>query len=512
MAAPKLRFYDSGDVAEASTLTFAPTAGTPTAAQELHLWNDEDGTAGSDTATEVRITALARTQGDTNYTQNDEVLTSGWLEVRAIGANGTGISVQTTSWQRIGNGRYLYLLDIPAECNRELEFRLNVPASAGSVTKEIKIRAVASKLSVTLSEGFMESGAQGVYSGLGDELFSGILQGGVVTATGTPDDDINIANLIWIHKGIGYCKLAHAVTLNGDDGSSVALSSGESYWATISCGASGTLTVTKSDLGTSPLAANLREPVPDGEVLLCYVEREFDATIEQGDIYEEDRIYYRFAYADDGLDVTIYPGIAIVGDEKVSLSRPSTITLADDDDSYVWLNPDGTLTAELAGVPPQDHSLLLWLFTAASGSVTVAVDRRTYIGRRLHVVQMFIPGTLSVSDKAYGMFPSMSRGRIRPVNGVTFGVSATGTTSGATTATISKAEQGATSFTSLFTSSGSNDQRPSVAYNATSLVDFDALPEVLEVGPMAMFELNIAAIPGGSDSANAVACVLVEEV
>lgn len=514
MAAPQIRFYDSTDTSEASTLTFAPTAGTPTAAQQLNVWNDKDGTASSDTATEVRITALARTQGDTNYVMDDDVLTSGWLEVRAIGSGGTGIAAQTTSWQRIGRGRYLYLLDIPAECKRELEFRLNVPASAGSVTKEIKIRCICSKLSVTLSEGFMESGAQGVYSGLGDELFSGILQGGTITANGPADDKIDVSNLVWIHKGVGYVKLAHELTLSNLDSASAALASGESYWDTISCGASATLTHTKSVKGTSPLSTSLRPAVPAGEILLGYVEREFDATIESGDIYQADMLYYRFACATSGssLDVTIYPGIAIVGDEKVSLSRPTTVTLAASDDSYVWLNPDGTITDELAGTPPQDHSLLLYVFTTDGSGVTATVDRRAYIGRRLHVLQFEQEGTLSVSQKAYAMYPSMSRGRIRPVNGITFGVATRGTTSGGTKADFSKCEQGATSFTTLFTSSGSNDQRPNVAYNATSLVDFDALPEVLEVGPMAAFEMNIAAIPGGSDSANAFGCILIEEV
>lgn len=515
MAVPQLRFYESDDSGEASTLTFAPSAGTPTANQQLNLWNDKDGTNSSDTATGVRITALARTQGDTNYVADDDVLLNGWLEVRAIGENGTGIAAQTTSWQRIGRGRYLYLKDIPSDCNRELEFRLNVPASAGTVTKEIKIRAIANKQSVPLSEGFMEAGAQGVYSGLGDELFSGILTEVSVTESGSPDDDINLTALQWIHKGVGYNKLAHAITLDDQDGDSATLASGESYWAAITAGASSTLTVTKGSKGTSPLPVGDRPDLPDGEILVCYVEREEDATIEQADIYEEDRLYYRFlaTYSSASLDVTIAPGIAIVGDEKVTTARSSTVTLAASDDSEVYLNPDGTITATITtGVPPQDHSLLLWRFTTDGTGVTAATDMRTYIGRRLHVLRFEKQGTLAVSGKAYAMYPSTSRGRIRPVGGITFGVASRGTTSGSTKATFSKCEQGATSFTTLFTSSGTDDQRPSVAYNATSLVDGDAIPEVLEVGPLAAFEMEISAIPGGADSANAFGCILIEEV
>lgn len=514
MAPPFLRFYESDDSGEASTLTFTPTAGTPTAAQQLNAWNDKDGDESAEDATEVKITALARNVGDTNWIGDHSSLTGGWLEVRAIGSDGTGIEPQTTSWQRIGYGRYLYLRDIPAECKRELEFRMNVPASSGSVAVEVKIRAVARKLSVPLSEGFLQAGAHGIFSGLGDALFSGLLQGGAVTETGTPDDEIHISNLVWIHKGVGYVMLEHAIELDDEDGSAGTLASGESYWATVSAGASGSaLTITKSDKGTSPLSVDDRPEVPDGELLIAYVEREFDATIEQADIYEEDRTYYRFTYTTDGLDVTIHPGVAIIGDEKVATSRPTTLALAGTDDSDVWLNPDGTLANTVAlDTPPQDHSLLLYRFTTDGSGVTATVDYRKWIGNRLHVLQFEKQGTLSVSQKAYAAYPSMSRGRIRPVNGIAFGVAARGTTSGSTKADFSKAELGATSFTSLFTSAGSNDQRPSVAYDSASLMDSDALPEVLEVGPMAMFEMNIAAIPGGADSANAVGCVLIEEV
>jgi len=76
MPAPVLQWWDSGDVAQATSLTFAPENGVATAAQTVHLWNDKGGTTGSDDATELHLTCYTRDQGDTTWSQTRLLYTS----------------------------------------------------------------------------------------------------------------------------------------------------------------------------------------------------------------------------------------------------------------------------------------------------------------------------------------------------------------------------------------------------------------------------------------------------
>ena len=493
MAAPVLKWYETDGTTLAGVDTYTPTAGTPTAAQTTRIYNDNGGAASADDATELRITALARDAGDTNFTADHALAAGAYIECRAVGSGGTGVAAQTTEWTPVGKGRYLYLRDLPSNCYRTIETRINAPAGYGTADVEVLLRAVAAAPSVVLEDGHHESGAVGVCHGVGDGRFGALLEGGNLTATGTPDDDVHLDLTTWIAAGVPWTLVPQAITLDNLDSAAAALASGESYWCALSLAADGTVTQTKGVKGTSPLAVSARPTPLSDEPLLGYIEREFDATIESGDIYQDERVYGWFAQSSSGasLVVSISGGWAMLDSRLAILTGATSLTLDASDTSYVYLNPSGTLTANVTGVRPTDRSLLLWEFTTDGTGVTASVDRRVLVGRRL-ITMTFEKSTWSGS--IYSSWPSGSAGYILPIRGIVMAMGVPGTVSGSTIADINQAAT--TSFTTIFTSQGSSDQRPTLAFGASNYSDAGARPEVYRIEPWSRWKVDADATAG----------------
>ncbi len=191
MPAAILTWYETDGTTAAGLDTYTPTAGTPTAAQTTRVYNDWGGTAVADDATELRITALSRDSGGTTFTADHALAAGAYIECRAVDSGGAGVLDQTTEWTPVGKGRYLYLRDLPSNCYRTIETRINAPAGYGTAAVEVLLRAVAAAPAVALEDGHHESGAVGVCHGVGDGRFGALLEGGTLTATGTPDDDVH---------------------------------------------------------------------------------------------------------------------------------------------------------------------------------------------------------------------------------------------------------------------------------------------------------------------------------
>lgn len=496
MPAPTLQWYETDGTTVAGLDTYTPTAGTPTAAQTTRIYNDNGGAASSDDATELRVTCVSRDAGDPNFEAEHALAAGGYIECRAVGSGGTGVVAQTTEWTPVGKGRYLYLSDLPSNCYRTIETRVNAPAGYGTVDVEVLLRAVAASPSVALEDGHHESGAVGVCHGVGDGRFGALLEGGTLTATGSPDDDVHYDLTTWIAAGVPWTLVPGLVTLDNLDSAAAALASGESYWCALTLASDGTITQTKSVKGTSPLAVSARPTLPTGEPLLGYVEREFDATIETGDIYQEDRVYGWFAQTSSGasLAVTIAGGWAVLDNRLAIFTGSTIVTCAASDTNYVYLNPEGTFGVNVTGVRPTDRSLLLWEFTTDGTGVTASVDRRVLVGRRLIVMTFEKSGTITATDTVYSSWPSGSAGYILPIRGIVMALGGPGLVSASTIADVDQAVT--TTFTTVFTSQGTSDQRPTLAFGATNYSDAGARPEVYRIEPWSRWRATADAVTG----------------
>lgn len=514
MPSPVLRWYEADDSALAGTITLPHTAGIPTTAEQRNLWNDKGGGVGADDANELRIFALAREAGTSDpFTVDVDVAANGWIEARAVGQGGPGDPpMQTTGWTPIGKGRYLHLRVLPSDGKREIEIRLNVPAGAGTGTagREILVRAIAGSAAVALEQGHHATGGFGIVHGVGDGNYSALLEGGTLTATGTPDDEVHLDATVWIAKGVPRCLLSSDITINGTDGAAAALTTGKSYWCALTLAVDGTVTQTKSAQATSPISVAARPALPEGEPLLGYVEREYDATIETGDIYQDERVYGWFKFASSGLAATLGAGWAVIDDRLIVLDKVTSITaLTASDDNYVYLNPDGSAEVNLTGVPTEDRALLLYIATTDGSGVTALKDLRPWTGRPIQRVSLRKSGTLAASDKVYAVWASNRHGYLLPLYGVVLALGDDGGTSGSTKADVEQSDAGGT-FTTLFTSSGTNDQRPDVAYNSTTATDTGARPEVFKIEPHARLRSNIIQVPGTASADQDLALLVVE--
>jgi hypothetical protein len=490
MPAPVLRWYEVDGTTPAGTDTYTPIAGTPTAAQTTRLYNDNGGTASADTATEVRLVKLARNVGETEFLASHPLAIGGFIETRTTGYGGTGIPAQTTGWV----GGDLLLRDMPSDTYRVIETRINAPAGYGTEEVEVLIRAVAASPAVAISEGSHEAGAVGISHGVGDGAFSELLEGGTVVEEGTPGDTVEHDLVTWIHKGIPYTLVPGAVTIPDTDANSDTLASGESVIVALTLGA-GSVTQTPGILGTSPTAPT----PPDGEPLLGYVTRLFSGVITNSEIDQTERRYGWFKAETSGasLVVTLSGGQAMTGNALIRLTGTSSVTLTASDDNYVWLRETGTFSATLTEERPTERALLLYKFTTDGSGVTATVDRRNLIGRRL-IVMSFEKAAWTGS--IYSAWPSGSLGYILPLRGILLTLGVAGTVSGNTIADINQAP--GTSFTTIFTSQGSSDQRPTLPFGAANVSDSGARPEVYRIEPWSRWRVDADATAGtpGTDA------------
>lgn len=489
-----LKLYDSTDTTENPTLSFTTVLnGTPSAAQTLHLWNDKGLVLNADTAEDVKVTAYSGASGSGLYSQEHALAANRWIEIRAVGVTGTGIGAQTTPWTPIGKGADLALASIPKNAARYLEVRVNVPAGAGTQAGDVIVRASDGTVVTVLGDGHYE-GQQGVLAGVGDAGVSELLLGGVLTESGAPDANLNVSTAVWVGDGEPRVKVAHAVATNGNDSAAAALIAGESYPITASLAPAGTVTITKGVKATAPLDPTAYPATPDGEVFLGHVERPFSAVITNSLIDQTGVRYggFRLAYSASSPDVTVSGGRAMVSNRKIQMGLGISLTLALSDDTWIWLTPNGQFETNLTGVAPIDRSLALWKVTTDGTGVTVVVDLRTWTAPNLLHVPFAQRGTLADGDYTYAVLPGGAPWYVLPLSGVQMGLGDEGSVSGSTLGDIEYLSAPAVpTWTTLFTSQGTVDLRPSLAHDAAKNWTDAAFPEVLKLNGGTMLRWKV---------------------
>lgn len=503
----ELALYETDDSTLAAPFDFGTvTPGAESTVWSLHLWNG-NGNSLADEAREVELRMFERIDSGVGWNQDGEATRDGWILVRLTGGT-SGVSPETTVWTPVGYGRPLRVGPIPAEEARYLEIKIAVPAGAATFQGEVKVGVNHSAFATAASLGTFEVGGEGLLSGTGDRRFSELLEGLDGSESGTPDDDVNWTDGIWIHEGEVYVKLLHLTTLDGDDGDGFALASGEAYWATISAGASSTLVVTKSPKGSAPLPNSAREAVPDGEILVAYVHRDFDAAIGDDDIYQEARSFGRFLLETSALAATIHSGEAIIDNRLVRIDGSTSLTLAASTTQTIYLNPDGSFEVATAAAA-QARAEPLWEVTTDGSGETARVDLRSLAALKRQAIILRFPGTISGSDEAYSAYAGRRTGRLSFPVPVRAYVSSSGATSGSTIFDVEVRES--SSWVTLFTSQGSDDRRPTIAYDSTEDEDLSALPEKTTVEPGAMIRAVADAVASGSPSDGVVVLLLEED-
>lgn len=471
-----LEVYESDDVTLVSDLVFTNLdAGADSDVLTVHLWNNIGDGAGQ-TRANVRLALLvehpssAGTYVATGFPPVDEL----WGKIRIVGYDNGGDptwSIANSDWQAIGAYSGLELGDIPTDCAVYLELLQHPPSSASATTWRWALGhdADAYAAALPLALGLLD---RGIVHGVGNYGHSGLVRGFAVTPTGTPNDKVHVAAGQVVYQGVLYGFAKTAPTLNQNDSAAAALAVGQSYIAVGTVNASGPH-YTKGLKGVSPTAPT----PPAGEPLLPspYVTVQYDAgggAIDAADITGVG-LYDRFyAEAGSGLQLKIHKGRAVGGGTYRYASDAQLLPLAASDTFFVYQLASGRWEYALTETPPETTATGPWWEVDTDGSgVTAIRDRRQYAGKsKTIVLEGAITGgapaaiaDLMIEDDR--LFLEVVSVRI-PTNG--------GGASGSTVFEIKK------NGTTIYTSSGTDDQRPTFAFNASTLIHRSGIPEVLE--------------------------------
>lgn len=500
MPAPDLKWYISSTLIEAPQDLAEATPGTASTASSFDLWNDKD-VSGADTASNYVLQILAQDDDGDYVASGVEALDNYWFEIQQFSGLGT-LTLSAGSYQPLGSGRYV---DVPTLASGQgVRYKLRVNAPGGPASgAEVAWRIVFFRRTANpLPVGIHEAIGPGVNLGVGDGAMTQLLEvsANVAENGGGADDKVQMPDVAWVAAGKPYRVLEHLLTFTNDDGASVALGAGESYYGLVYAKSDGTIAIEKGLKTTTP-GVDDQPTLPEGGLALAMVLREADA--DGGDIETADitntYVVEAAHFSSSSLTGSIGP-YRIVNDNRISeTSTATTVTLTDAATNRIWHLPDGSLSVTTTAALPESRAMLLWEAVTSGGVVTSSTDRRLFYasGYRIQRLDFLFDTTLAGGQKQRIGVPFTRTAYILPLGGVSMYLLANGDTSGATTIDINLRAPGG-AFTTIFTSQGSEDRRPSIAHDSTNLEDTDAKPEVLAIPAHSLLEVEIDSVPGGS--------------
>lgn len=386
MASPIITIHDAaGTLIPDGTPVALPvaTAGTPTAETVISVRNNAAAGPAVDDATNRVLSILGRIAGTSDDPTADGLtfLVSRALEVRVSAVSG-GADAAITGYRPLGTNRRLSLGTIPDGGIVTLGVRCNASLASSLVDVEVYL-SVDGLQTTPLPDGAFEALGNFVYDGRpgagNDADFSEIYSITGALAPDSPNDDsVDIwTEIVYALAGVWYtfAPSPAEIVFTAVDGDAATLLAGEAYYAAITLDGTSTPNITKGSKDTTPLTDADKPTPPAGEFLAGWVVVPFGLVITTvEDVADLDFFGYRGA---SGLDVTIGPGRGAVGGRWWYSQTPTTITLADDSVSTIYVVPSGGFEAVVAGGSPTDsQSMAIWAITTASGAVTVTTDLR----------------------------------------------------------------------------------------------------------------------------------------
>ena len=368
-----IEIRDSADalfVADVSVDTASP--GVPFTETELHIYNNFGG-SGAETIDQLFLEVLARDAGAGNdyAAEGHEFIDRHYMEAMISSGLG-GLTAQATSWQRIGAGARLALPVLANAEGVDVRVRVDAPVSVpGGVQNYLAQLTVLSR-DYLPGAGALPNGVIGGSSGP-DEIYATT---DVVENPGGVDDQVQYQATEWCSQGNVHNATQALIQLDANDGSSVALASGEAYYGIVVGTVEGTIAVRKGDKATTPLTASDEPALEVGDVELALVLREFDGLIHDADITNRYDIGAFDYLGATGLTATIGKGTAHVNRNEIPRQLSSQVTLVANDTNYVWVQPDGSDAVTQALAQPVPGAMRIWDLPTNATTVTTPVDRR----------------------------------------------------------------------------------------------------------------------------------------
>jgi len=373
----KLSWTDDADE-PVTSLTFASFApGSPSAWQDLRLWNDRLS-EGADDARSVRLSAMAKPRGaSVPYEATGvPVLTYHAIEVEIVGA---GIVA-------LGTSSEIVVPDIAAGEFVAVRVRVRAPAGFSLAAADVLLR---------LSDDPYEELGNAAPSPGGIDLgqsFSQLFEGGAVTETSSPSTSVTVAAGAAQVGGRIRGWATQDLVLGSLDGDGDALASGEAYGALVVETLDGPAVVKGIKVTGSPAPGDF-PLAPLGAVPLASAIQGFGVNVENADITDL-RVMGGFAVAaTGGLGLSAGKGIAIVGTRRVRADVATSFTAeASVTGAVLWLDERRQLVATDGSALVPGEPLLRYSTDATT--VTATEDLRRVAGPWLRGSAM-LPGLVA---------------------------------------------------------------------------------------------------------------------
>jgi hypothetical protein len=265
------------------------------------------------------------------------------------------------------------------------------------------------------------------------------------------------------------------------DGGAVNLGAGEDYHVTLSRTVAGALVVTKGLKAEEVLFPD----VPAGNVLVAHLNVAsadgVAVTVAQSSVSEGARYGAFSVRAGTGLAVVISRGEGVTADLRQYLSHEVTVPVVASETNRVWRLADGNHAVTQTDAEPEFAADLVALAIADAGAVTSVVDMRRFVHRALTTfpVELVWRGVLTdLAEPDHGLALAYAYDDLEiesvelNVTGLDAGLTADALKIDVLTVAPGDAvpfPAGGAGGTTIFTSSATDDVRPSIDFDATVL-------------------------------------------
>lgn len=390
----------------------------------------------------------------------------------------------TTGTQPWGANSDLILRDLAPQEGARVEFYVTAPGGRGLFNVRLAVSVLGNQSSQPLSRMTSIASGSGVVPADRQPNFRSLLDGGGVTANDT--DTVTIARGHMSVDGTVITFLQTTQQFNLNDSEAVALLAGEDYRVTLSKDATGANVVTKG-----PKAENVLYPtMPAGNVFLAnLIVASADGvavTVAPASVLTADRKYAAMhALAGTGLTALIARGDAIAAtDIAPRLTHEIPVALTASETNRIWQLADGNLQKTLTDAEPYIGAQLLWHVITDATSVTSIVDKRAMVHRaqtieRLELVYRAVMTAATEPDQAVAWCVGPGYDFELELVTVERSGNDAGWTGSADKFDVRYFAAGAAvpfpaggagaGGATIFTGFATDDQRPSIAYNAAAL-------------------------------------------
>jgi len=501
MSNPLLEMYDGAVLADPIAFTLGP--GETSAQVEVDFWNLRGDTG--DTAPGLRL-VLEANDGVNWVRSGLPILEQLWGTAKITGVINDGdptFGPYSTGTRRLGTNNEFEFPDLPANCALSLAIQFFAPASITTAGVDFRLVPEWDQNTKGLADkiGTIGSGVVPTSRDIGKRRVLGARQ----MVTEGSDTSI-VARGLPGRDGVEVVGLRSSHTFNQSDSAAAALAAGESYIVCISQDADSVVTATKGLKGVTPA----QPAIPTDDDWLAWIEVLYDAggtsidgtnvdaaSLKRGDYLVE---------AGVGLNVTINTGAGIGttshyfwDDSKISVGVTASVT------NYIWKRPDGTGSATLTEVMPVDGCELLADVDCDGSSVTAVRNRQVRLWPAVVEVQL----ELKLGDvTATGALLAWTTAPF-DLEMASLRLEAADNSGGAADAwiadvlTAAEGEPLSGTWATVFTNFATDDQRLTMAWDATVLAVETRYHEVRRVKRGQRIGVSIVDMPAGATLSDA---------